>query len=363
MAAKMEPVPLAEQVAFESDGAAPSGLLDLLDDDDVMAAPVADGDSPSEARGTIRPMPEEDSGEQPNAKFTRVKFEKDTGAGASPGKSAGVSSLVLRQGRHSMGAPPSSSDAPSTCEGCSRIRGVSPDFIVVGETVAWAHGNGRGCWCRDCHTTWRTNFHHEHGLAYFPTWLNADVANRVIFEKCLLAFVSLTWEDQSKITRDLVLQRVSLIEWLWTTTQHDPFKEGASPTTFVREWLARLSGAPPSEQVVRAVGASPKKEDGEDGASPSKPRSRLAKRVHGMIPIAKELLAKFGNESWLDATESMFTKCVSTLSALYVECGQIGDSPATSPLVQEWSQGMQAAKLFIKASGTKYPIQITTTVT
>ena len=67
MAAKMEPVPLAEQVAFESDGAAPSGLLDLLDDDEVMAAPVADGDSPSEARGTIRPKPEDDSGEQPNA--------------------------------------------------------------------------------------------------------------------------------------------------------------------------------------------------------------------------------------------------------------------------------------------------------
>ena len=85
--------------------------------------------------GVIRPKPDTDSGETPCAKVARVKIE--TPPGASPASSTSGSSLVPRHGRHFTGASPGSSAGPPQCEGCKRIRGVSPDFILVGETVAW----------------------------------------------------------------------------------------------------------------------------------------------------------------------------------------------------------------------------------
>ena len=44
------------------------------------------------------------------------------------------------------------------CIGCSRIHGVSPCLLNPGETVQWSLKDGRGCWCKDCHSVWRIVF-------------------------------------------------------------------------------------------------------------------------------------------------------------------------------------------------------------
>ena len=340
----------SEQAA-SSTGASPmdlegaSDLLDLLGSDNEGAPPS--GASPKLEHGeALRLKREPDTREEPPPKAMRVKSEEDCGAAPQRGQFAS-GALVPTRSRPFGASPKDKADTPQPCEGCGRIRGASPDFLVIGEGCVWAHANGRGCWCRDCHTAWRTNFQHLHALAYFHTWLQEDVANRKEFEETLLAHLSLQWEETTKITREMVQQRRSLLKWVWGTINFDPFR-GASPQNgcFVREWVLRLSGASPA---VKAEQELVKTEADDKGASPLKPRSRLGKRLHGLLPQATKLLSKFGEDNWVELSEAMFTKLVSTLASVYTECGQVGECMETTNLAREWSEAMQAAKSFIKA--------------
>ena len=214
----------------KAEGASPSVEANVSDLADLVDMTVDDemsdtGASPQyEKRGVLRPKRDTSDTEAPSPKASRVKDEEGY-SGASPLK-AGSGSLVSPLGeRRVKGASPDDADAPPVpCEGCSRIRGVSPDFLVVGETCAWARPDGKGCWCRECHTTWRTNFQHLHALAFFPTWLRQKPENRVVLEENLLAHLSLVWEETTRITRDLVQQRVNLLKWLWTSVDFNPFQ-------------------------------------------------------------------------------------------------------------------------------------------
>ena len=136
-------------------------LLDMTGD-----ASVADTGVPSDsaATGVLRPESELEAIVHPSP--TKRKTTESE-VGASPNSFHGTVALCSPPGkRRTKGAAPSSNDAPRpTCEGCARVHGISPDFLVVGETCVWAHPNGKGMWCRECHTTWRTNFQHLHALA------------------------------------------------------------------------------------------------------------------------------------------------------------------------------------------------------
>ena len=110
--------------------------------------------------------------------------------------------------------------------------------------------------------------------------------------------------------------------------------------------MLRLSGASPA---VKAEQELVKTEADDKGASPLKPRSRVGKRLHGLLPQATKLLSKFGDDNWVELSEAMFTKLVSTLASVYTECGQVGECVETTDLAREWSGAMQAAKSFIKA--------------
>ena len=324
-----------------------SQLLALIDNDCVaVASPPASGASPSEQRGQLRPLPAATASEadEPPAKRLRsVKLEGDS-AGASPApvpvKSEALAPLLTRRSRSfgKAGASPggqSSNIAPREsvpCRGCDRIQGVSPCFLVVGEYCVWNSPCGSGSWCRDCHTTWRSAFKPLQALAYFHVWLQMP-ANRLLFNRTLLAYLSLACEDTPKITVELLQKRSLMLQWLWGAIEHDPFQgEGASPTDgFIRKWLAKLSGAPPAE-----VSVSVKEEEALAlQGSPSKARSRLAKRLDGHIPAAFKLLARFGEDDWSELCEGMFSKPAGIMSNMLVECGHICEDDATVRLATQ----------------------------
>ena len=74
-----------------------------------------------------------------------------------------------------------------SCPGCRRVLGESPDYVALGEVVVWALPNGRGAWCQNCHTLWRTCFRDRQALTWFAGWLTDDPAHREEWDWHLLA--------------------------------------------------------------------------------------------------------------------------------------------------------------------------------
>ena len=337
---------------MKAEGAAPSAEAALSDIADLIEMTFNDemtdtGAAPqSEKRGVLRPKRETCDTEAPSPKAVRVKQEEEGDVGGTPVKARSDSLFSPAGKRRVKGVAPNDADIPVPCEGCNRIRGVSPDFLVVGETCAWAHPNGKGCWCRDCEKIWRTNFQHSHALAFFPAWLRKAPENRVAFAEVLLAHLSLVWEENNRITREQVQARVNMFQWLWSVVDFNPFK-GLNTEGFIRMWLVRLSGVAPSSAIIKPEAITIGLE--EDVASPFRSKTRLAKRLHGWIPQGQQLLGCFAQSSWVELNESQFTKLVGIMSLLYTECGHTGEDAETTLLATDWSEGLQAAKTFIKA--------------
>ena len=103
-----------------------------------------------------------------------------------------------------------------TCNGCARIKGSSVCFVNMDESVQWPSGSGgRGLWCRDCHTTWRTYFSATHTLLLFSKWVRVE-SNFKDFEAALVAYLSLRAEggQDRRITLAMIAERLKMLQWL-----------------------------------------------------------------------------------------------------------------------------------------------------
>ena len=329
-------------------------LMDLLDDE--AGAPPAES-TPPRSRGKLAPPKrratepaaigrEED--EEPATK--KVKEEVDdegvppSGPLTTPRKNNKAPSGSAASPSHSDGGSPSGchKKAGEGCAGCGRIHGVSPCFLVVGETCAWAFANGRGQWCKECYRVHDSNWKMTHALQYFPQWLR-ERDNRIAWEETLLADLSLRWEGFSRVSGDMVTKRVGVLKWLWSITGTDPLRS-AGTEGFIREWVAQLSGAPPVSNGSTEVKAE------EVGETPAKKKSSLGKTLDGLIPKARDLLKALAKDSWVDGiTDGQLTKLCERLAGCYAQCGAIGESVEVTELAAKWSDGTQAAKQFLKA--------------
>ena len=122
-----------------------SELVDLLDVGDEVDEVAPTSASREQAPGVVRPKRELENAAEQSPKAPRVKAESE-GYGASPSSSANETlDFAIVGKRRIKGAPPLTA-AEVSCEGCRRIRGVSPDFLIVGETCSWAHPSGKGSW-------------------------------------------------------------------------------------------------------------------------------------------------------------------------------------------------------------------------
>ena len=100
------------------------------------------------------------------------------------------------------------------CHGCSRVEGISPDFLSRGEKVQWARTHSRGLWCKDCFTVWRTVYSGEQSLSFFPDFL-AQGDHRSEFEMNMIGYLSLVKEGDSKVTQQKIDGRVKMLRWVF----------------------------------------------------------------------------------------------------------------------------------------------------
>ena len=90
---------------------------------------------------------------------------------------------------------PSGDPNPKVCGGCKRQCGVSPCFYNDGETVPWAYPDGRGNWCKDCYSVYRTWFQKVAGLMTFQAWLDAHAGHRACFDDALWSYITQKFDD------------------------------------------------------------------------------------------------------------------------------------------------------------------------
>ena len=196
-----------------------SDFIDLLGaDSDSEGGPLSavDAFSPTQFTGQPHQGPKDEPSETPaegtpGLASASIKTEITDAGGSLAEAAAGTPTTAgaqVKRGRSfgSSGGSPeakfarASNKDPIECGGCSRIRGVSPCFLVPGEGCAWPRNDGRGLWCRDCSNCYRTNFETGKGLQQFSRWLKEAPQNRQLWERTLLAHLSLVWEGESKIT-------------------------------------------------------------------------------------------------------------------------------------------------------------------
>ena len=119
--------------------------------------------------------------------------------------------LELSNAENEAQSPESAAKDP--CLGCQRTFMSDMSWFVEHGPTQWAFPKGRGAWCRDCHTCWRTCYSHEHSLHLFGAWLRFR-ANYRKWQCTLVAFLSLVREEHAKITLQMVVEREQTIEFL-----------------------------------------------------------------------------------------------------------------------------------------------------
>lgn len=133
--------------------------------------------------------------------FLAFKSPAKTEASGSASDSLGV---LKYEGECGSVAPDGSFEA-KRCLGCFRSSAHGRCYLSASDKREWA-SHGRGLWCRDCYTCWRTTYSTDHSLLVFQQWLT-DPIHRAEFELSLLSFLSLLREGAGRITMSMVMER------------------------------------------------------------------------------------------------------------------------------------------------------------
>lgn len=103
-------------------------------------------------------------------------------------------------------------DINKSCFGCKRNKETGKSFMNPEEGVAWLSG-GRGNWCLDCHSLWRTHYSSDYTLPQLQQWLKVG-QNQWEFDLALLAHLSLILEGAGRITQGKVIERKRVFKFL-----------------------------------------------------------------------------------------------------------------------------------------------------
>ena len=297
------------------------------------------------------------------------------------------------------------------CPGCQRSQGVSLDFLLAGETVTWL-GNGKGAWCKDCHTLWRTVYEKHHALSYFAAHLGDNAQTQKEFTENLTAYVSLKHEGVERIAESHINARVKMLRWLFQAVCSNPVNNAVVPLAeavngphrehamqpanlctlitggikslgvrvpldlqpgvqgvIARTWPddavvpfqahALVASDLPEDASALAslLGVSPdvlaiaakQVKDEEVEPSPRAARSRIEKRLFALSTSSNQVVDKLCGPEWDKVTEAMFTKPAQAAATLQVECGQVGEEQRVHDKACELASGLTAAKTFLKA--------------
>ena len=163
----------------------------------LAAAAVAD-DLPDNT------TPQSRSGGRGRGRMSRgtAKVESDDDSGAGAAGSPGLQEVKNGEG----------DNACKACYGCGREPG-SPDWFVPGEALKWA-AMGKGHYCKDCHTLWRTLYASSLNLVHFGVWLK-EATNQTTFNLEVIAYCSLVFEGVDCIRAARILERCNMIKFVF----------------------------------------------------------------------------------------------------------------------------------------------------
>lgn len=294
-------------------------------------------------------------------------------------------------------------DEQRACYGCARVYGVSRCWFT-GQPVQWGAAQGRGHWCRECQTCWRTCFSESHTMVFFAKWLRQPLsygANFALWEAHLLAFLSLRKEGIARITQPQVEQRMRLLDFVnalqGMRARHSmvevlsdvvakggggqiepghlltirekgvdklgmlvpaPFQSG-SPSVVMRPPCSPMplndraflstSSADDREALRTAFGTISEvavvEAPRELEESPRFSRNQV--RLDTMKIAAQQLISGFSGARWFEVKESQFTAPVRGLGEYHAEVLADGDSECEL-VALHWHSGLSAAKRFLK---------------
>lgn len=111
---------------------------------------------------------------------------------------------------------PGDDDGPSElgCRGCGRFLSTSRDFFDLGGPTMWGSSTGRGRWCRECHSLWRSVYQGPHPLPFMKDFLE-EAPNRRTWGLHLLSSLTLAKEGGQRITAQMVQQRSETLQWVF----------------------------------------------------------------------------------------------------------------------------------------------------
>lgn len=287
------------------------------------------------------------------------------------------------------------------CLGCKRVYLSNTCWFEVGAEVGWAFPKGRGAWCRECHSCWRTCFSHEHSLQLFGPWIRT-ATNNLKFQIHLMAHLSLVKEGIMKVNLQMVADRITVTKYILgllgmplapsvvvpifdlneaslQAAVCDPnllvnmvIGGKQSLGLFVEQDLAAsggtilrpLNGFPcmPSWQLLNTVlpkdssalaehfGAlagevqfTVKKEE----ATLVIAQSKTQVKFEALRCVVQPLLNQFKTALWTSAKESSFTGYLAKISAVHAEASSQGDRDLISQ-AEAWIEGLSAGKQFLK---------------
>ena len=148
--------------------------------------------------------PQSRSGGRGRGRMSRgtAKVESDDDSGAGAAGSPGLQEVKNGEG----------DNACKACYGCGREPG-SPDWFVPGEALKWA-AMGKGHYCKDCHTLWRTLYASSLNLCHFGVWLK-EATNQTTFNLEVIAYCSLVFEGVDCIRAARILERCNMIKFVF----------------------------------------------------------------------------------------------------------------------------------------------------
>ena len=287
------------------------------------------------------------------------------------------------------------------CLACKRVYLSNACWLEAGAAVQWAFPKGRGAWCRECHSCWRTSFSHEHSLILFGPWIRT-ATNNLRFQMHLLAHLSLVKEGIMKITLPMVSVRISSIKYtlgllgmplvpsvvvpifdlneaglhaavcdpkllvnmrigkntcLGLFVEQDLTASGGSilrpvngvaclpPWQVLKTMLPEDSWAL-SEHFGAVAGEmqfTMKKEDTDLGIGHSKTQLRF-QALRGLV---QPLLNQFKTALWISAKEASFTGYLAKIAGVHAEASGLGERDLISQ-AEAWTEGLSAGKMFLK---------------
>lgn len=102
-------------------------------------------------------------------------------------------------------------EQPRNCFGCWRNSVVGRCYMSPDAQIIWAQETGRGAWCRECYTIWRTVFRASVSQVVYEMQLEQDPKVRCDHWQYITALVTLRFESHHRITKEMLETRKASI--------------------------------------------------------------------------------------------------------------------------------------------------------